>query len=216
MSPLLIQFVMLLWLGDLTVTLLAVVAHARRTRVVVARAFAHNAGVRRFDFDAPLTMATRSRGNEVPTGPQPVVPPPRSDREIVAAPPTVRGVGGDPTVRDWLKYHSHRDLDWMTVVHEFYLRAAADPRIGPYFVGHFTAAMIMVTCDGVTVGGLRSMARVHRGVTDTAGDPITGDVYDRTVNLLVEVLAGHGVPDDAINDLARVVAPLREAIVTTR
>jgi hypothetical protein len=33
------------------------------------------------------------------------------------------------------------------------------------------------------------------------------------VNVLVEVLVGHGVPDEAINDLARVVNPLRDAIV---
>jgi hypothetical protein len=59
------------------------------------------------------------------------------------------------------------------------------------------------------------MTLAHAGVHTAAGIPITGEVYDQVVAILVEVLVDHGGPDHAINELARVIDPLRAAIVVT-
>ena len=59
------------------------------------------------------------------------------------------------------------------------------------------------------------MTLAHAPVRNADGVPITGAVYDQVVDILVAVLADHGVPDRAINELARLVDPLRAAIVVT-
>jgi hypothetical protein len=45
------------------------------------------------------------------------------------------------------------------------------------------------------------------------GLAITGEIYDRTVDILVALLVEYGMADDVINQLARTVTPLRDVIV---
>ena len=53
----------------------------------------------------------------------------------------------------------------------------------------------------------------HAEIVNAGGQPITGVIYDRVVDTLVGVLVDAGVPDAAINELARVINPVRAAIV---
>ena len=55
------------------------------------------------------------------------------------------------------------------------------------------------------------MTLAHGSIRNTVGRPITGEVYDKVITILAE----NGVPTDAINDLARLVGPLRSAIIAT-
>jgi truncated hemoglobin YjbI len=146
------------------------------------------------------------------------LPPPHGPADLVSHPPTVRG----DSVRDWLKHYSWKNRTWGEAVAEFYTRAAADPEVAPYFhrvkslpelQRHFTAAMVMVTSDGLTAEQLRRMAVKHAGVTTPDGTPITGRVYDKVIGVLKQILKEWGVPSDAIADLERVVQPLRAMIV---
>jgi truncated hemoglobin YjbI len=128
---------------------------------------------------------------------------------------------GEDTVKDWLQHYTYGRYTWGEAVAEFYRRAAADPEIAAYFheanmerlQRHFTAAMIMVTGSGVRMRTVERMAQVHAGVRTVQGRPITGDVYDRTVSVLVTILQEWGVPQLAITDLARIVGLLRSAVV---
>lgn len=136
---------------------------------------------------------------------------------VIAGPPQVRG----DSVRDWLTHYTHGRYSWNDAVVRFYTRAQDDPQIASYFHGvdltalqrHFTAAMVIVTSKGLTIKTVDRMAQVHSGVRDRNGNPITGEVYDKTVDILVSVLAGMGVPRSAVEDLGEVVALLRRAIV---
>jgi hemoglobin len=136
---------------------------------------------------------------------------------VVAEPPSV---GGD-TIRDWLLYHTLGRYRWSDAVAEFYARAAADPQIAAYFYGvdmerlqrHFTRAMITLTQDGLKQGKLTSLAKIHAQVQTPDGAPITHEVYDKVITVLVGILQEWGVPDDAIRELAGVIEPLRGAIV---
>jgi hypothetical protein len=121
-------------------------------------------------------------------------------------------------------HYSHpRRTSWDEVVAEFYRRAASYPHIAAYFTGvdldqlqrHFTATMVLVTNSGLTARAVQRMTIAHAAVRTPAGAPITGEVYDQVVAILVEVLVEHGVPDHAITGLARVIDPLRAAIVVT-
>jgi hemoglobin len=227
--PLLIQYGMLLWLGSLSLLLVVVFRHAKRTRdAVIAswRGLPNGMGLTPTAPSAPVQFGTVRRQparseNALPT-------PPRGQRaqsagrpdDLVAGPP--RTAQGD-TVRDWLKYYTRREGAWTHVVAEFYSRATRDPAIASYFVGvdrerlqqHFVATMVMVTSRGLTAGGIRAMALAHNQVRNEAGQPITGEIYDRVVDTLVGVLVDFGVPGDAITELRRVVHPLRSAIVAT-
>ena len=51
------------------------------------------------------------------------------------------------------------------------------------------------------------MTIAHSDVRNEAGIPITGPVYDSAVDVLVTVVAEHGVPDSAINELKKVIDP---------
>lgn len=74
--------------------------------------------------------------------------------------------------------------------------------------------MVMVTSTGLTMRAVAAMTQHHAKIVNEQGQPITGAIYDRVVDTLVSVLVDAGVPDSAINDLARVITPLRSAIVT--
>jgi truncated hemoglobin YjbI len=142
--------------------------------------------------------------------------------QVLQPPPTVRDSSGRAiTVKDWLTHYWPGSPGWPAIVAEFYNRAASDPAIAEFFAHtdmamlqkHFTHAMIIITKDGVNVPTRDYLARVHADLRNRAGQPISGDIYDRTINVLVEVLVDAGIPDDAINELARTVTPLRQAIV---
>ena len=113
-------------------------------------------------------------------------------------------------------------MSWASLVAESYRRAAEDPDIRAYFAQadtanlprHFTAAIIMVCQTGVTARTLRLMEENHRNVRAAGtGLAITGEIYDRTVDIVVALLVEHEMADDVINQLARTVTPLRDVIV---
>jgi truncated hemoglobin YjbI len=141
---------------------------------------------------------------------------------IIGGPPSVPSASGQvDSVRDWLMHYTRGRYSWADAVAQFYQRAAADPQIESYFHDveladlqrHFTAAIAMVTSKGLSAKTVIRMAEVHAGVRNRDGQPITGEVYDKTIGVLAAVLTNMGVPQPAINDLASVVAPLRRAIV---
>jgi hemoglobin len=141
---------------------------------------------------------------------------------VIAGPPQVLvGAGHSDSVRDWLCHYTHGRKTWGDAVAEFYRRAAADQQIASYFHGvdlpelqrHFTAAIVIVTSKGLTAKTVVRMAERHRSIRDRDGRPITGDVYDKVVGVLVSVLRDMHVPDAALAELGDVVAPLRAAIV---
>jgi hypothetical protein len=221
MAPLVIQFGMLLWLGALTLVVMAVALHAKRTRDAIVAAQRGRANPLNLPPQYPVRVEQRDRRpNAVPTPPAGTpLPTPRRPSDLVAPAPTING----DTVRDWLKYYTLGKTDWVAAVDELYIRAAADPSIASYFAGvkldavkrHFVAFMVMVTSRGLTADAVRRMSVAHAQVRNEAGVEITGMIYDRIVDVLVTILAEAGVPDDAINQLKRVVDPLRAAIVVT-
>lgn len=139
---------------------------------------------------------------------------------LLAEPPMVDTPVGEVTLRDWLLHFSGRDLLWPRVASAFYERAAADPTVLSYFADgdllhvqrHFVATLVMLTGDGISVGTLRAMRSAHSPVRNARGEPITGIVYDAVTAVLFDVLADEGVPDATLDDLADVVAVLRNAI----
>ena len=143
------------------------------------------------------------------------------DEHLLAPAPLVATPGGGSAVLvDWLRHHTGRDEVWQDVVTEMYRRAAGVPAVADYFVGvdmprlhrHFLAALVVVAGRGMTVGTVRRMAAAHHSVRNTAGDPISGEVFDAVVATLAGILAEHGVPAGTVRQVAAVVAPLRVVI----
>jgi hypothetical protein len=184
--------------------------------------------------DLARAMEVNEAGLEQATGPNPVQraessgyraaadPDGASPRgsDLLAPPPMI---GGD-TLRDWLIHYRKAPEAWADVTREFYRRAAAAPAVADYFVGvdwpqlqrHFTAALILITHTGVTRDLPATASRWHHGVRNSHGDPITPQVYDAVINTLVGVLRDFDVPEDALAQLGRTVAPFRMAIARER
>lgn len=141
---------------------------------------------------------------------------------LLAEPPMVDTSVGEVTLRDWLLHFSGHDLLWPRVASAFNERAAADPAILSYFTDgdlfqvqrHFIATLVLLTGDGISVGTLRAMRSAHSPVRNARGEPITGIVYDAATAALFDVLVDEGVPDATLDDLAGVVAVLRNAIAS--
>jgi truncated hemoglobin YjbI len=140
------------------------------------------------------------------------------DNEILAKGPSVRG----DSVRDWVQHYSPSGWDWPQVVREFYRRAKEIDAVADYFNGvnletlqqHFTRVVVKLTqSEHLTRGDVRYLAWVHRNVRNSHGEFITHAVFDATINLLAQVLDEAGVPDKAIDELARMVEPLRDVLV---
>jgi truncated hemoglobin YjbI len=137
--------------------------------------------------------------------------------DILAPPPMI----GDDTLRDWLVHYRKDREVWQQVVEEFYARAAQVPAVADYFVGvdwprlknHFLAALLIITHTGVTRAMPATMSARHATVRNSNGDPITEDIFTGVINTLVDVLRDVDVPDDALNQLGRTVAPFRAALV---
>ena len=222
MNLIALEFGVLAWLVLLTVALILSYQHTRRTREAVVQALRGQPNRLRLPpvYPQPLTAASHRDDANGRNGDsqQPAASPRRPD-DLVAPPPTVRG----DTVRDWLMYYSNGKISWKAAVSEFYRRAALDPAIASYFADvalaalqhHFTAVMILLTSKGLTASAVRRMTLAHASVRNQAGLEITGHVYDRVVDTLVAVLVESGVPDQAINELARLIDPLRAAIVVS-
>jgi truncated hemoglobin YjbI len=155
----------------------------------------------------------------------------RAGNGVLTPPPIVTTRSfGDVTLREWLtRFHPKRDGVWDEVVTEFYARAARDVRIASYFADvdmaklqrHFLATLLIVTGRGLTVSAVESMRDKHATVHDLDGDPITGEIYDRVVTTLGQVIAEAlveaGVDSAPVLDqLLTTVAPLRSAIVRPR
>ena len=214
-----IQFLLLLWAAGLSLCLALVAGHTRTTRRTVLAAFRCQPNALRLPPHPAPAAVTGENARSTPPPGGPDTRPVRGPNDLVAAPPTVRG----DTVRDWLLYYTDRRHSWNDVVAEFHHRATSYPAIASYFVGvdlarlqrHFVAALVMVTSTGLTARTVQAMTLAHGPVRNADGVPITGAVYDQVVDVLVAVLADHGVPDPAITELARVIDPLRAAIVVT-
>jgi truncated hemoglobin YjbI len=124
------------------------------------------------------------------------------------------------TVRNVLSHYS-LGRTWPELVQAFYAEAGSDPVIGPYFFHsdmptlrkHFADAIVMVCEKGVRQSTVEAMRTAHRQVATPDGTPITGEVYDRVIDILAGLLLQWNVPEEIVVDLARVVAPLRAAIV---
>jgi hypothetical protein len=157
---------------------------------------------------------------------EPATEPTPSAGDLLVGPPMV----GQDTLRDWL-IHYRKDGDvWSDVVREFYRRAAGAPTVADYFGGHvttdgeidpalqrhFTAALVLITHTGVTRGLPAIAAGWHNGVRNSAGDPITPEVFDAVTATLVGVLRDFDVPDAALEQLGATVAPFRMAIARER
>ena len=140
-----------------------------------------------------------------------------NDDWLVAPPP----MGGDLTLRDWLVHFStERDRVWPSVVATFYRRAAGVPEIADYFreadmpklQQHFARALTIVAGNGLRANTVRRLRDAHAYVTDSAGRPITPEIYDAAIGTLVGVLREQGVPPAAIAQLATTIAPLKNVI----
>jgi hypothetical protein len=129
-----------------------------------------------------------------------------------------------PEVRDWLLHHTHRtDVTWPGVIKEFYDAAGQDDEVKVYFANtemavlkrHFADTMLIITREGVSESLLQAMKHAHHHITDPNGNPlrITGHIYDKVISVLVGVLQRNGVPQRAIDELAKTIEPLRDAIV---
>lgn len=141
--------------------------------------------------------------------------------ELAYVPRAFTRTGREVTLAEWLRRESGREDVWAEVVADFYRRAAAVPAVADYFGGvdwdrlqrHFLAALLIVTGRGTTVGTVRRIAAAHADVRNSAGRPITGDVYDAVIGTLVTILIEHRVPDATIAQLAAAVAPFRAVLV---
>jgi hypothetical protein len=139
---------------------------------------------------------------------------------LLTPPPMIDRV----TLRNFLIHHAGRDGVWSEVVAELYTTAASDPQIADYFrdtdldvlARHFTRALTMVAHTGVTSGMLERLQSKHAWVRASDGTPITGEVYDRVIGVLVSILARHGVPNRGLEALALTIAPFRDAVVGQR
>lgn len=144
------------------------------------------------------------------------------DTHVIASCPRIH-IGDDHIpLRDWMKNFAG-DNAWPNIVTEFYRRAATHSAIADYFTGidmerlqrHFLAALMIVTGQGVTVGVFRRMRASHRDIHNSAGSPITDDIWDATATTLLDVLADRAVPPEALASLLSAMASLRAAIVPT-
>ena len=180
----------------------------------------HRAILSRMLGDRPAEAVVLASGPQ--TGPLPAtnLPPPR--RQLFIPPPMV----GNFTLRDWLIHETQRDGVWAEVVAELYRRAAAVDWVADYFgpvladpqrmaelQRHFTAMLVIATHTGVNQAMLDRLDERHRNVTNSAGTPITGQVFDAVVSTLAGVLYDSNVPDSAVAQLAITCAPFRPVLV---
>jgi hypothetical protein len=144
------------------------------------------------------------------------------DDYLLVSAPMVRTSTGLVTLRDWLiHFTTHREQAWPVVVATFYDRAASVPAIADYFRGtdmmrlqrHFVGALMLAASRGLTVGMVRGIGRAHVSARDSRGSGITAEIYETCISTLVDVLVETGVPRRAIEQLAALVAPLRDVIV---
>lgn len=101
-------------------------------------------------------------------------------------------------------------------VDDFYARVLADPTLAPYFTGTDMArlkshqrAFIAAAIGGPEIFAGRDMASAH------AGRGITDADFDAVVAHLAGTLAGLGVPEETIGQIATTLAPLRADIVSS-
>lgn len=142
------------------------------------------------------------------------------DTHLLCTCPMVDAPGGAIPLRDWLKHLAGADA-WSVVVSRFYARASSDPEIAAYFTDvdmpqlqrHFLAAIMIVTGQGVTAGVVRRMREAHTEVRDSRAVPITGEIWDAVVAILVGVLSEMHTPPATLVALGSTIAPLRAAIV---
>jgi hypothetical protein len=64
------------------------------------------------------------------------------------------------------------------------------------------------------VGTVRRLAAGHASVRDSAGHPITGNVFDAVAATLAGVLDDYGVPPATVRQVGAILAPLRVVIAT--
>jgi hemoglobin len=102
-----------------------------------------------------------------------------------------------------------------TVVDDFYDRVTADPELAGFFAGTNMTKLKgrQVEFFATALGGPHAytgapMREAHRG------RGIRQEHFDRVAGHLVAALGGAGVPAEIINDIASLVEPLAEEIVS--
>jgi truncated hemoglobin YjbI len=135
-------------------------------------------------------------------------------------------------LRKWpVTFHPVQKQVWAELVSLFYTRAATDPGIAAYFTsvdlpklqGHFLAALVLLTGEGLDVGTVRRLHTAHRTVVNTDDKPITDDIFDRTAATLAEVVTdalaqtrvGPHERARAVAQLGRMVAVLKPHVSVT-
>jgi hemoglobin len=100
-------------------------------------------------------------------------------------------------------------------VDDFYVRVLGDPALAPYFTGvdvqklkSHQRSFIAAALGGSEIYQGRDMATAHVGLEITDAD------FDAVVGHLADTLAGLGVPDETIGQIAAALAPLRADIVS--
>lgn len=124
-------------------------------------------------------------------------------------------------LKDWVQHYSMGRYSWSDVGAEVYRQALASPLVAPYFDGmpvediqrKFIATMVVLTSQPVRQSMVDRMARKHRNVMTPSGEPITEDVFNAVINVVVTVLTRAGVSDKGITELGEIVEVFRPAIL---
>jgi len=100
-------------------------------------------------------------------------------------------------------------------VDDFYTRLLADPRLAGYFAGadlrqlkSHQRAFLAAALGGPQLYQGRDLGAAHAHLA------ITEEDFDGVVAHLVDTLVGLSVPDETIEQIGALLAPLREAIVS--
>lgn len=142
----------------------------------------------------------------------------RATDDLLLPPATVSVDGNEVVLWTWMRHeHSHPDGLVKRVVSRFYAAAAQDPEVASYFHGvdmpvlqaHFVRAFITLADKGLTATGVASLAARHRTVRDTAGRPITPEVFDKVVFALGQAMHAEGIPAATIAQIARMCLPIK-------
>ena len=134
-----------------------------------------------------------------------------------ALPPFPAPTVGDDTLKQWLIHRYRRDNVWNEVVDDFYVRAASNHTVRPYFAGRdlaeikkkFLATLLILTDKGVSEPAAAALVKKHVNLD------ITEDAYDATMEALEVVLERYGVPESTLEQMVPMINYFRETMVTT-
>ena len=126
--------------------------------------------------------------------------------------PTVNG----DTLKNWMIHRYNRDNVWSDVVDAFYVRAASNHKVRPYFEGRnladikkkFLATLLILTDKGVSEPAAAALVKRHDRLN------ITEEAYDATLEALEITLEQYGVPERTLEQMVPMIDYFRETMVT--